>query len=180
MFIDVLSQILAVAGISSSQEEFIFTTFNKLFVSPQPKKDLEVSLDSSFLSTKDINESCTKSDGEHRVEPEIKELSPFPSASLVCIPKTNYPSFPGMTEEGFQSGSNEEMNQYHQDYIEHWFQVIIQSKYHSHLQILLVPYQLKQLVSHTLVCVEIYSFKLSVSIFSMILRTWLHWKYSYT
>ena len=115
MSLEALSQILAVAGISTSQEEFIFTAFKKLYVSPQPEEDLEISLDSSFLSTKEIEKSCTKSNGEHLAELEIKELSPCPTASLVCIPETNYPSFPGMVEEDFQSGPNEEMGQYHQD-----------------------------------------------------------------
>jgi len=115
MSLEILSQILVVARISTSPEEFIFTTFKKLFVSPQPKEDLEMSLDSSCLSTEDIKESCTKSDGEHPSELEIKECSPFPTTSLVCISETNYPSSPSMIEEGFQSGSNEEMGQYHQD-----------------------------------------------------------------
>ena len=96
MSLEALSQILAVAGISASQEEFIFTTFKKLSVSPQLEKDLEVSLDSSRLSTKDINESYTKYDGEHPPEPEI---SPCPTTCLVCIPKTNYPSFLGTIED---------------------------------------------------------------------------------
>ena len=78
MSLEVLSQILAVVEIFASQEEFILTTFKKLSISPLLEKDLEVSLDSSFLSTKEIEKSCTKSNGEHPTKPEIKELSPCP------------------------------------------------------------------------------------------------------
>ena len=74
MSLEILSQVLAIAGISTSHEEFIFTTFKKLYVSPQLEKDLEVSLHSSCLSTKEIDESYTKSDGEHPAKTEIKEI----------------------------------------------------------------------------------------------------------
>jgi hypothetical protein len=39
-----------------------------------------------------------------------------------------------LTEEEIQSGPNEEANQGHHDYIEHWFQMTIRLKYHSLLQ----------------------------------------------
>ena len=118
MSLEILSQVLAVAGISASQEEFIFTTFKKLSVSPQPEKDLEVSLDSSCPSTKEIDESYTKSDGEH---PAKLEISPCPTISFVCIQETDYPSYFSITKEDILSGPNEEMSQYLQDYIDLWF-----------------------------------------------------------
>ena len=143
------------------------------------RKGLEVSLDSSFLSTKEIEKSCTKPDGEHLAEPEIEELSPCPTTSLICISKTNYPSVPRMTEEEIQSGSNEEMGQYHQDYIKHWFQITIQSKYHSHLQVLFVSHLSKLLIFHAHVPSKVYMLNLSMNIYLYLLHTWLHWKYSF-
>lgn len=108
MYLKILSKILAVVGIYASQEDFILTTFNNLSISSSLEKDLEVPLDSSLLYTKEIDKSCTKYNRENPIELEINELSPFLSVSLVCIPETNYPSLPGMTEEEFKSGPNEE------------------------------------------------------------------------
>ena len=72
MSLEALSQILAVAWVSSSQEEFILTAFRNLSIFPQPEKYLEVSLDSSCLPTKDIDKSCAKYNGEHPIEHEIE------------------------------------------------------------------------------------------------------------
>lgn len=78
------------------------------------------------------------------------------------------------------------------DPIEARFQTIVTTHYSLIIQQLLIPcpikqlvrflipYQEKQPVAHNPVCVEIYSLNLSVSIFSILLCTWLHWKYSYT
>jgi len=71
-------------------------------------------------------------------------------------------------------------NHTHVDFIESWFRAIIKPPYFLIIWKLLVPYQLKQLVSHTLVCLEVYSLKLSVSIISILLRTWLQWNSPYT
>jgi len=112
MSLEALSQILAVAGVSSFQEEFILIAFRKLSTSPHPEQGLESSLKSSCLSTKDIDDPCTKSDVEHSAEPEIEEISPCLATSFVCIPETNYPRYSSMTEEDIQSGPNEETSQY--------------------------------------------------------------------
>ena len=71
MPLETLYQILVVVGISASQEEFILTAFRKLSISPQLEKDLEVSLNSSCPSTKEIEQPYTKSNEEHPAEPEI-------------------------------------------------------------------------------------------------------------
>jgi len=113
MSVEALSQILAVARVSSSQGEFILTAFRKLSTSPYPEQDLESSLESSCLSTKEVNDPCTKSDGEHSAEPEMKDISPCPATSFVCIPEINYSSSSGMTEEDIQSLPNEDTSQYH-------------------------------------------------------------------
>ena len=67
MSLEALSQILAMAGISASQEAYILTSFRSLSTSPQPQENFEV----SFEETK---ESCTKSDGEHSVKPDMGEF----------------------------------------------------------------------------------------------------------
>ena len=114
MSLEALSQILATTRISTSQEAYILTSFRSLSTSPQPQENFEV----SFEETK---ESCTKSDGEHSVKPNMGEFSSCLSTNLVCIPETNCPSFPSMTKEDFEIGPNEEGSQDHHDYIEHWF-----------------------------------------------------------
>ena len=175
MYLREISQILVVVGISSSREEFILTAFRKISISPQPKKYLELSLNSTYLSTKENDESCTKSDGEHPVEPEIEE-----AASLVCIPQTNYPILPVMTQDEFQSGPKDKMSQYHHDYIKHWFQIKINSMYHSHLQILFISHISKLFIVHAHIPPKVYTLNLCMIIYLYLIRTWLHWKFSFT
>lgn len=66
------------------------------------------------------------------------------------------------------------------DSIESGFRAVIQPPYFLIIRKLLVPFQLKQFVSHALVSLEVYSLKLSVSMISILLRTSLHWKYAFT
>ena len=173
MSLEALSQFLATVGISASEEAYILTSFRSLSTSPQPQENFEV----SFEETK---ESCTKSDGEHPFEPNMGEFSSCLSTNLVCILETNCPSFPSMTEEDFEISPNEEGSQDHHDYIEHWFQITIQSKYHSHLQILFVSHLSKLLVFHAHVPFKVFSSNLSMNVSLYLFHTWLHWKYSYT
>ena len=115
---EALSQILETVGISTSQEAYILTSFRSLSTSPQPQENFKV----SFEETK---ESCTKSDREHSVKPDMGEFSSCLSTNSVCILETNCPSFPSMTEEDFEIGPNEQGSQDYHDYIEHWFQITI-------------------------------------------------------
>ena len=85
-----------------------------------------------------------------------------------------------MVEEDVQHDSNEEMDQEHYDYIEHWYQITTQSKHHSPLQKNLESYHLQLLFFHALVHSKVYISNLSMNIFVHLLHTWLHWKYSYT
>jgi hypothetical protein len=78
-----------------------------------------------------------------------------------------------------QSGLNEEVNQEHHDYIEHWFQMTTRLNHHSLLQQLFTSSS-KQLVLHTLVYIKAYLSNPSMNVFLHLLHTWLHWKYSYT
>ena len=152
----------------------------KLYTSPQTQEDLEIFFDSPFESSKETEESCTTFVGEHPIEHEIEEISTCLLANLVRIPETNYLDLHGMTKEAFQSVPNEEVEQDHHDYIEQWFQITIKLKYHSFLPLLFVSHLSKQLVLRIFVCIKVYFSKLSMNVFLYLLRTWLHWKYSYT
>jgi hypothetical protein len=169
MSLEELSQILATAGISSSQEEHILTTVRNLSTSPkdieEPKsyepclqEDRETFIDQFDQSTKEIEDSWTISNQENPLEPEIEEAK----------------------EKNTHSGLNEEVNQGHHDYIECWFQATVRLHHHSLLQQLFTSYYSKLLVHHVRVLIKVYYINLNVSIFMILLRTWLHWKYSYT
>jgi hypothetical protein len=68
----------------------------------------------------------------------------------------------------------------HQDYIEIWFQEVIRPKYYSLLQQLLRPKQVGWLVLHIQVITALTFSYMDMSMFLILLRTWLHWKSSYT
>ena len=74
---------------------------------------------------------------------------------------------------------DEQVNQGYQDYIEIWFQETIRPQ-QSLLQQFLASYHSKLMIYHVLVCFKADFSNLNVSIFLILLRTWLHWKYSYT
>jgi hypothetical protein len=178
MFLQELSRILAAAGISASQEEHIFTAVKNLVVSPH--EELEVSSDSSCQFVEGNKESWIEFNGEKPVEPEIEESLSCLSTDLVCTPKTNHleeDNLHSMVEEDIQCDLNKEEKQEYSDPIEIWFQLVIRS-HHSFIYCLISSS--KQLVLHTPVCIKIYLLNLSMDIFLTLLRTWLHWKYSYT
>ena len=68
MSLEALSQILATVGILASQEAYILTSFRSLSTSPQPQENYEISFEEN-------KESCTESDGEHLVKPDMGEFS---------------------------------------------------------------------------------------------------------
>jgi hypothetical protein len=184
--------ILAAAGISisASQKEQILTAVKNLSASPEviekqdfhklhPQEDLEASFDHPFQPVEETEESFN---GEKLLEPEIEEFLTCISPDPVCIQETNHPKeddLHGMIEGDMQSGLNEEVNQEHQDYIEHWFQTTTRLKHHSLLQQLSTSSS-KQLVLRILVYIKDYLSNPSMNVFLHLLRTWLHWKYSYT
>jgi hypothetical protein len=175
MFLQELSRILAIAGISASQEYHILTTVKNLVVSPQ--EDLEVPSDSSCQFVEENKESWIEFNGEQPVEPEIEESLACLSADPVCTPKTNHLHI--MVEEYIQCDLNKEEKQEYSDPIEIWFQLVIRS-HHSFIFHYCLISSSKRLVLHTLVCIKIYLLNLSMDIFLIVLCTWLHWKYSYT
>lgn len=116
-----------------------------------------------------LNHSCQF--GNQIFEPEFERFIFFLSPDSLCLQESDY-----QTVEDLHQLENHT----YVDFIESWFQAVIQQPYFLIIWKLLVPYQLKQLISHALVCLEVYSLKLSVSIISILLHTWLHWKSSYT
>jgi len=125
---------------------------------PCLQEDQETFIDGFDQSTKEIKDSWTISNQENPLEPEIEEAK----------------------EKNTHSGLNEEVNQGHHDYIERWFQTTIRLHHHSLLQQLFTPCYSKRLVHHVRVLIKVFYINLNVSIFMIMLRTWLHWKYSYT
>ena len=91
-----LSRILVAIGISSSQEEQILTAVKNLSTSlkaidepkqhePHPQDDLQTSTDFPFQVADEIEDSCTTSDEERPLEPEIEEVLSCLSIDPVCI-----------------------------------------------------------------------------------------------
>ena len=82
----------------------------------------------------------------------------------------------GKKEEDFQFIVDEKVDQGYQNYIETWFQETNKSP----LQQFLTSYHSKLLVSHVLVCFNTHFSNMNMTIFLILLHTWLYWKYSYT
>ena len=96
------SRILAVAGISSSQEEQILTAVKNLSASLEAIDEREIHEESKAStnhfcqSMEETKDSWTISTGEKSLEPKTEEHSPCLSANPVCI---NDSYLCGMTKE---------------------------------------------------------------------------------
>ena len=137
-----ISEILAGARISSSQEEQILTVIKNPFASPkvikEPKfhEEPKASTNHLFHSMEETKDSWTISTREKSLEPEIEELLQCLSANPVCL---IHSYLRGMTKENFNNGLNEEVDQEHHSYIESWFTTIVKPR-HSFLFQLLVSH----------------------------------------
>ena len=128
----------------------------------------------------ETKDSWTISTGEKSLEPKTKEHSICLSITFTSISKTTYSELHGMAKEDVHHYLNEERDQDHHDYIEHWFQKIITSRHCSLLPQPFVSHHLQQLVIHTSVYLKVYFSNLSMNVSVYLLSTWLHWKYSHT
>ena len=63
---------------------------------PHPQDDLQTFTDFPCQVVDEFEDSCTTSDGERPLEPEIEEVLPCLSTDHVCI---NHSDLCGMTEE---------------------------------------------------------------------------------
>ena len=163
-----LSQVLAVAGIliSTSQEEKILAAIENL--STPPPDPQEVSFDFPCQVVEKTKDSLEGED-------------PFSSH----IPSTQEIHYP-IEEDLYGEAKEEDMQHYvemeleYHDYIEHWFQTTTPARHHSLLQKFLVLYHLQLLVFHAHIHFQVYMLNLSMNISLYLIRTWLHWKYSFT
>jgi hypothetical protein len=154
--------------------------FKNLVVSPQ--EDLEVPLDSYCQFVEETQESWIEFNGEKPLEPDIEEFLAYLSIDPVCTPKTNHfeeDNLHSMENEDMLCDLNKEEKHKYLDPIERWFQLVARSHYSFNFHCYLISSS-KHLVLHTLVCIKIYLLNPSMDIFLTMLRTWLHWKYSYT
>jgi hypothetical protein len=173
-----LSQILAATEIFSFQEEHILTIVKNLSTSSETirePKSHELQKDSLCQTIEGVEKLETTLDGKRPLRPEIEEFSTNPLYTL----ETNHPEeedMHGMIKESIEIIVDE-----HQDYIEIWFQKVIRPQYHSFLfQHLLMTKQVGWLVLHIqVITVVIFSY-VDMGMFLILLRTWLHWKVSYT
>jgi hypothetical protein len=176
-----LSQILATAGISSFQEEHILTIVKNLSTSPEileESRSYELQNDFPCQNVKEAEKLWTTSGGEKSLRPKIEEFSTSISTDPLCTSEINHPK-----EEDLHSMMKESIEitvDEHQDYIEIWFQEVIRPQYYSLLQHLLMPKQVGWLVLHIQVITAINFSYMDMSMFLILLRTWLHWKSSYT
>ena len=142
-----LSQILAVVGISASQEAWILTAFKNIPASREVIKEEEF----HEQQQEETKESWTTFDEDNTLEPDIREFLRCLSTNPLCIQETNNLKggyLHGMVEEDIHNYLNEEVNQGHHYHIEKWFQTNITSKHLYLLQQLLVSKHLQPLVFH--------------------------------
>jgi hypothetical protein len=176
-----LSQILATTGISSFQEEHILTIVKNLSTSLEileESRSYELQNDFPFQNAKETEKLWTTPSREKSLRPEIEEFSTSISADPLCTSEINHPK-----EEDLHSMMKESIEitvDKHQDYIEIWFQEVIRPQYYSLLQHLLMPKQVGWLVLHIQVITAVNFSYMDMSMFLILLRTWLHWKSSYT
>jgi hypothetical protein len=127
---------------------------------------------------KEAKNLWTTSSGEKSLRPEIEELSTSILADSLCTSEINHPE-----EEDLHSMMKESIEitvDKHQDYIEIWFQEVIKPQYYSLLQHLIIPKQVSWLVLHIQVITVVTFSHADMSMFLILLRTWLHWKSYYT
>jgi hypothetical protein len=117
--------------------------------------------------------------GEHALELEIEEFL----ASLCLDPLCKIQIFEdlqGMTKEDMQNSVDKQENQGSSDYIEVWFQTNIIPYIPSFSNISWHHINQSSLVPHIWYLSKHYLSNLNMSIFVILLRTWIHWKCSYT
>jgi hypothetical protein len=175
------SQILATTGISSFQEEHSLAAAKSVSTSPEileESRSYELQNDLPFQTVKEAENLWTTSGGEQSLRPEIEEFSTSISTNPLCTSEINHPE-----EEDLNSMMKESIEiivDRHQDYIEIWFQEVIRPQYYFLLQHLLMPKQVGWLVLHIQVITAVTFSYMDMSMFLILLRTWLHWKTSYT
>ena len=163
-----LSQILAAVGNSSYQVEHILTVVKSLSTSHDIKNEpnsQEAQKNVPCQIVEEIDDLGTTSNGK---QPKIEEVS----ANPLCTSKIN------QSEEGDLHDMMKEGE--YQDYFESWFQEVTRLQHYFLLQHLLLKKQVSRLVLHIQVIIATTFTYVDKGIFLILLRTWLHWKNSYT
>ena len=185
-----LSQVLAVTGISITFSTAVknLSTSPKVNEKTKPHQlhspnNLQASTYHLFRTIDQAKESQTIFEREKSLAPKNEEFIACLSVAPICTQETAHPkedNLHGMAEEDMQQDPNEEMDQDHYDYIEHWYQTATQERHNSPLQKILVSYHLQLLVFHAHVPIKVYISTMSMNVSLYLLCTSLHWKYSYT
>jgi hypothetical protein len=176
-----LSQILAIAEISYFQEEHILAATKSVSTSPEileESRSYDLQNDLPCQTMKEVENLWTTSGGEQSLRPEIEEFSTSISTDPLCTSEINHPK-----EEDLHSTMKESIEiivDKHQDYTEIWFQEVIRPQYYSLIQHLLMPKQVGWLLLHIQIIIVVTFSYMDMTMFLTFLRTWLHWKSSYT
>ena len=115
-----------------------------------------------------INLECLSFDEGGTLEPEY---SPSPNLDSLYILEFN---------ERSRDITNEEENIEYISHIEIWFQEGTKPRYHPLLQCLFLLNQIAWLILHIPVIIVIFFLYVDKGMFLILIRTWLHWKNSYT
>jgi hypothetical protein len=83
-------------------------------------------------------------------------------------------------EEDIQIKDDKEEDMKRYDCIEEWLQIVIRSGQYFILQQFLALNQMNRSVLYIRVHIKFYILNMNVKPFVILLRTWLHWKYTYT
>ena len=123
---------------------------------------------------KEEKDSLGTSDEDQTLELEIEEFLSCLSQDPLYIHECNekiLEELYGMTTKESQG------DKYH---IESWFQIVTRPQYHSIFQHFLASNLYEQLISHFQSFITIYSSNLDISLLTILLCKWMHWKLSYT
>ena len=163
-----ISQILAAVGNYSYQVEHILKAVKSLSTSldiTNEPKSQEPQKYVPFQIAEEIDNLGITSDGN---QPKIEEVLADP----LCTSEIN-PSEEGHLHDMMKEGEYE-------DYFESWFQEVTRLQHHFLLQHLLLQKQVSRLVLHIQVIIATTFSYVDKGIFLILLRTYLHWKNSYT
>ena len=111
---------------------------------------------------------------DQTLEPEIEEFLACISQAPLCI-------------QNFEQAPQEELcvmtikeSQINKDHFKIWFQLVIRPQHHSIFQHSLASNLYDQLTFHVQTFIKVYFSNLDMSLLMILLRKWMHWKFSYT
>ena len=169
-----LSQLLAIAGISisTSQEENLLIAVESLSTAPQMTNGPKSQELQKYVLCKNAKETDTLGITSEGEKPKIKEFS-------TC--KLIDPSYAQTTAQLEEVDLHDIIKEgEYEDYIESWFEEVTQPQYHSFLRHLLRKRKIIWLNFHIQVITATLFPYVDIGTILIFLRTWFHWKISYT